>query len=144
MTEKSKDKTTELEQDADPDRDVENRFTQGQHSHFYGEVHGVTIHNTMHNHYQERPREGRDMKIDLDKKPIPQLEVTQRVKVPCSSELLGLLDTIGRLLKTETPELCYRYIVEGLQRDVGNVFGVQPYLDKPLREVMLQLTSSGF
>jgi len=115
---------------------IENQFTEGQHSHFYGEVHSVTIHNTMHNHYQERTQRGQDMKIDLDKKCMPQLEATETVLVPCSPELMGILDTVGRLLKTETPGLCYRYIVEGLQRDVGHVFGVQPYLDKTLRETL--------
>ena len=49
---------------------MENEFTEGQHTHFYGEVERVTIHNTMHNHYQERPQGGQDMKIDLDKKPM--------------------------------------------------------------------------
>jgi hypothetical protein len=115
---------------------MENEFTESQHSHFYGELHSVTIHNTMHNHYQEGPQGDKDMKIDLNRKPVPQLEATEAVTVPCSPELVGILDTIGRLLKTETAELCYRYITEGLQRDVGHVFGIQAHLDEPLREVL--------
>jgi hypothetical protein len=67
------------------------------------------------------------MKIELDKKPIPQLEATETIPVPCSPELVGILDIMGRLFKTETPELCYGYIMEGLQRDVGYVFGVEPH-----------------
>ena len=76
------------------------------------------------------------MKIDLDKKPIPQLEATEAVKVPCSPELVGMLDSLAELLKTTGQGLAYRYIVEGLQRDVGEVFGIQPHLDKPLKDVL--------
>lgn len=75
---------------------------------------------------------------------MPQLEATETVLVPCSPELVGMLDTIGRLLKTDTPGLCYRYIVEGLQRDVGHVYGMQLSLDKTLREALSFFKSETF
>ena len=76
------------------------------------------------------------MKIDLEKKAIPQLEATEAVKVPCSPELVGMLNSLAELLNTTGQGLAYRYIVEGLQRDVGDIFVVQAHLDKPLREVL--------
>ena len=143
---------------------MRNDFTEGQHTHFYGEVESVTVHNTMHNHYQGnhdnsegettgfrdlhlhgnghtinigRPTTaGQDMKIDLDKKAVSRLGATETILVPCSSELVGMLDSLAELLKTTGQGLASRYIVEGLQKDVGDVFGVQPYLDKPLRDML--------
>ena len=48
----------------------------------------------------------------------------ESLKVPCSQELVGMLNVIARALGADASELAHRYVLQGVQKDWGRVFGL--------------------
>lgn len=59
-----------------------------------------------------------------------------RIPIACSEELKGFVDSMARAQGVSTSEMCHRYIIQGLQGDLGAVFMSEPHLDKKLRDLM--------
>ena len=47
---------------------------------------------------------------------------------------------VSRLTGQEIGELGHRYLLEGMIRDIKDIFSMEPYLDKTLREVLKRST----
>ncbi len=43
---------------------------------------------------------------------------------------------MSSLTDSTKTEMGYRYFIEGIKKDIGDIFGIEPYLDKTLREVL--------
>jgi len=62
--------------------------------------------------------------------------LTETITIPCSKQFKELVEFVSRLTNREISELGHRYLLEGMTKDIKNVFSVVPYLDKSLREVL--------
>ena len=80
------------------------------------------------------------LKIDISTRPIDTGPLTETITIPCSKKFKELVDLVCKLIDREISELGHRYLLEGMTRDIKNVFSVEPYLDKSLREVLKRST----
>ena len=62
--------------------------------------------------------------------------LTETITIPCSKQFKELVDMVCRLTDKEISELGHRYLLEGMTRDIKDVFLMEPYLDKRLRKVV--------
>ena len=62
--------------------------------------------------------------------------LTETITIPCSKKFMELVDLVCKLTDREISELGHRYLLEGVIRDIKDIFSVEPYLDKSLREVL--------
>ncbi len=62
--------------------------------------------------------------------------LTETITIPCSKQFKELVDLVCRLTGQDIAELGHRYLLEGMARDIKDVFSVEPYLDKTLREIL--------
>lgn len=62
--------------------------------------------------------------------------LTETITIPCSKQFKELVDFVSRLTGQDIAELGHRYLLESMARDIKDIFSVEPYLDKPLREVL--------
>lgn len=60
----------------------------------------------------------------------------EEIKIPCSKEFKELVDFVCKLTGQDLGELSHRYMVEGVTRDIKDVFSVEPYLDRRLKELL--------
>lgn len=61
---------------------------------------------------------------------------TERMTFTASSDLKQFLTIIASKMDTTVSELCQKYIIEGLQKDVGLLLLFQANKDKALGELM--------
>ncbi len=61
---------------------------------------------------------------------------TQRLCIPCSEEFLHFLDLQADLLNTDRARLAHRFVMEGMQKELGNLFISEPYINEKLGDLM--------
>jgi len=76
------------------------------------------------------------LKIDISTRPTDTGLLTETITIPCSKQFKELVDLVCKLTDQEISELGHRYLLEGMTRDIKDIFSVEPYLDKSLREVL--------
>lgn len=76
------------------------------------------------------------LSLDFSKQKIVSGKKTSRIPIACSEEFKSLVDLVAHLLDSSTSEISHRYILEGIQRDIGNIFMTEPHLDKSLRQIV--------
>ena len=77
-----------------------------------------------------------NLKIDISTRPIDTGSLTETITIPCSKRFKDLVELVSKLTDKEISELGHRYLLEGVIRDIKDVFSMEPYLDKSLREVL--------
>ena len=75
------------------------------------------------------------MKIDISTG-INTGPLTEIITIPCSKRFKELVDFVSRLIDKEISELGHKWILEGMARDIKDIFSMEPYLDKSLREIL--------
>jgi predicted transcriptional regulator len=60
----------------------------------------------------------------------------ERLSFTCSEEFKEFLDLMVDRLGTDRSNLVYRYVLEGMQRDLAETFLPEPHLDKSLRDIL--------
>jgi hypothetical protein len=61
-----------------------------------------------------------------------------RIPIACSDDLKGFVESMAKAQGVSVSEMCHRYIIQGLQNDLGAVFLQEPHLDKRLRDLMVR------
>ncbi len=61
---------------------------------------------------------------------------TARLSIPCSEEFIRFLDMEADLLGTDRARLAHRFVLRGLQQELGNLFISEPFLDDKLGDLM--------
>lgn len=61
---------------------------------------------------------------------------TERLSIPCSDELLKLLDDQAQKLGTERAKLAYQYVLEGIVKTIGEIFMTELRGDEKLSEIL--------
>lgn len=74
--------------------------------------------------------------LDFSSKPIVSGKKRQRLAIACSDEFLAILDILSAKFGTTRAELGFSYILEGMQRSLGNAFMAEPYMDKKLKDLL--------
>ena len=69
------------------------------------------------------------MSVDAGKK-------TERITFTASSDLREFLNTFSIKQKTSISELCQKYIIDGLQRDLGTMLLIQANSEKRLIDLL--------
>jgi len=77
-----------------------------------------------------------NLKIDISTGPINTGPLTETITIPCSKKFRDLVDLVCKLTNREISELGHRYLLEGMTKDIKNIFSMEPYLDKPLKEIL--------
>lgn len=60
----------------------------------------------------------------------------QRLAIPCSDEFLEFVDLLSKMVGKSRAELAFDFVLEGMQRTLGNVFMAEPRLDSKLRDLL--------
>ena len=68
--------------------------------------------------------------------PILSGKKTERITMTCSSEFKSLVDLICKLTGQSVSEIGFRYFIEGIKGDLGNMFMAEPHLDKKLSDII--------
>ena len=68
--------------------------------------------------------------------PIVNGKKLARIPVACSDEFKSWVQNMAKLQGSDVSTICHRYILEGMQRDLGTVFMAEPHADKRLRDFM--------
>jgi len=76
------------------------------------------------------------LKLDFSAKPIVAGKKRQRLSIPCSDEFLAFLEKLSTLVGKTRAELAFDFVLEGMQKTLGNVFMAEPYIDKKLRDLL--------
>lgn len=76
------------------------------------------------------------LKLDFSAKPIVSGKKLERLCIPWSPAFLGILQDLADILGTSRAELGFSFVLEGMQKTLGNVFMAEPHLDKKLRDVL--------
>jgi len=61
---------------------------------------------------------------------------TARLAIPCSEDMLNVIDMLARKHDTSRAELSFGWIVESIQQAMGNLFMTELHSDKPLKELL--------
>ena len=77
-----------------------------------------------------------NLKLNISTGVIDARPLTETITIPCSKKFMELVDLVCKLTDQEISELGHRYLLEGMARDIKNVFSMEPFLDKSLREVL--------
>lgn len=78
----------------------------------------------------------KQLSFDFSAKPIVSGKKRQRLAIPCSDEFLTMLDTLSSMMGVSRAELAFGFVLEGMQKSLGNAFMAEPHLDKKLRDVL--------
>lgn len=65
----------------------------------------------------------------------------QRITITCSEKFKELVDFISNLTDSSPSEMGQRYFLEGMMKDLGQMFIAEPHLEKPLREILQKVNS---
>ena len=76
------------------------------------------------------------LKLDFNKKKITSGKREVRLTVTCNEELKSIIDQIVKIQDTDVSKLGYRYFIEGIQRDIGDIFMAMPHLKSSLGEII--------
>jgi len=78
----------------------------------------------------------RQLTLDFSAKPIISGKKRQRLAIPCSDEFLAILDILSAKFGTTRAELAFSYVLDGMQKSLGNAFMAEPHLDKKLSDIL--------
>jgi hypothetical protein len=78
------------------------------------------------------------LKLDFTSKPIISGKKNQRLAIPCSDEFMEFMDLLSNMVGKSRAELAFDFVLEGMQRALGNVFMAEPRMDKKLRDLLSQ------
>lgn len=70
--------------------------------------------------------------------PLTSGKKLSRIPVACSDEFKAFVQQMAHLQGSDVSTICHRYILEGMQRDLGTVFMAEPHADKRLRDLMVR------
>ena len=59
-----------------------------------------------------------------------------RLSCTCSDDFKEFIEKIAKLRKTSISELIYEYALDGMKKDITEIYLPAPHLDKTLREVL--------
>lgn len=76
------------------------------------------------------------LKLDFSSKPIVSGKKNQRLAIPCSDEFLAFVDLLSKMVGKSRAELAFDFVLEGMQRTLGNVFMAEPHMEKKLRDLL--------
>jgi len=76
------------------------------------------------------------VKLDFTRSPIVTGKKNQRLSIPCSDELLEMVDFQANKLGTSRAELGFQFVVEGLQRNLGTILMSDHYADTKLKDLL--------
>lgn len=76
------------------------------------------------------------LKLDFSAKPIVSGKKRQRLSIPCSDEFLSFVDMLSKMVGKTRAELAFEFVLEGMQRTLGNVFMAEPHMEKQLRDLL--------
>lgn len=76
------------------------------------------------------------LKLDFSTRPIVAGKKRQRLAIPCSDEFLAFIDMLSNMVGKSRAELAFDFVLEGMQRTLGNVFMAEPRVDKKLRDLL--------
>jgi len=60
----------------------------------------------------------------------------QRITITCSEKFKELVDFISNLTDSTASEMGQRYFLDGMMKDLGQMFMAEPHLEKSLREIL--------
>lgn len=78
----------------------------------------------------------RQLTLDFQPKPIATGKKTQRLAIPCSDEFMQFLDMLAQMHNSTRDELAFDFVLEGMQKALGNIFMAEPHIDKKLSELI--------
>ncbi len=76
------------------------------------------------------------MQLSLNfKERISSEKKTARVTIPCSDSFINLLDELAKKYGTDRAKLAFQFVVEGMQKSIGNVFMAELRGDEKLSDL---------
>ena len=60
---------------------------------------------------------------------------TARITIPCSDSFISLLDEQARRFGTDRAKLAFKYVLEGMQKSVGEIFMLELRGDEKLSDI---------
>jgi len=82
----------------------------------------------------------KQMKLNFEARPIVSGKKNQRLAIPCSDEFMSFMDLLSNMVGKSRAELAFEFVLEGMQRTLGNVFMAEPHMDKKLRDLLEKRT----
>jgi len=78
------------------------------------------------------------LKFDFSKRPkyVDTSKKLERISFTCSEDFKNFLDLLVGTVNTDRSNLIYRYVLEGMQRDLAEIFLTQPHLNKSLKQIL--------
>lgn len=76
------------------------------------------------------------LKLDFSKSAlrVPDGKKMQRIGIACSDDFKSLFHQVCRLRGRTESEVGFQYLLEGVRKDIADIFMPEPHLDKSLRE----------
>lgn len=78
---------------------------------------------------------GQQMTLDFSRR-ITRGKRTERITASSSEEFLAVFDVVADRLGLTRGELAFKYLLEGVQRDLGTIFMAELHSDKPVSEFL--------
>ena len=76
------------------------------------------------------------LNLSFDKPIISNGKKDQRITITCSERFKELVDFIASLTNSSPSEMGQKYFLEGMMKDIGNMFMAEPHLEKTLRQIL--------
>jgi len=76
------------------------------------------------------------LKLDFSPKAIASGKKIERIPIACSYDLKKLLEQIASKQNLSVSQIGHRYLIEGLQRDIGTLYFSEPYQDETLGSLL--------
>jgi len=70
-------------------------------------------------------------------------KLDERITIACSKDFKGFVERISSIWACTISAACHRYILEGIRKDLGAIFGAEPHLDKSLKDVLKKYGKGG-
>ena len=83
------------------------------------------------------------LNLPLNKNCLSTGKKDQRITITCSEKFKELVDFIAKLTDTDPSKLGQRYFLEGMMKDLGEMFIAEPYLESTLREILQKNLQTG-
>jgi len=79
------------------------------------------------------------LKLDFSRQPQRDTgKRTKRITFTGSEDLQTFLSLLSTKMGTDVSNLCHKWVIEGLQRDIAGLLIPQPHLNKSLAEIIRQ------
>lgn len=74
--------------------------------------------------------------LNLRPRVIDDAKKLSRLSCTCSDDFKEFVEKIARLRKTTISELLYEYALDGIKKDITEIYLPAPHLDKTLRDIV--------